>query len=186
MPFGQFAHFCGGINPAVPRISRPLIRRPAALIALGAAFRGHLAAQQHRHPDKEGHAHYQRRSQRGEIGPHGGLLSADLLKSFSRAFPRPFLPTLARPFLPTRALRFLLAFPLAFPRAEPDGGTAGLVSSATQRRCSIVSGPVTTATACGCCPVCWALPTPGRETPPLPRHRSAKAPCTPLPPREYH
>src|ERR1700749_1169631 len=68
-----------GRVPAVPHISRPLIRRSAALIALGAALRGHLASQQHRHPYEEGHAHYQRRSQRGEIGPHGGLLSTALL-----------------------------------------------------------------------------------------------------------
>jgi hypothetical protein len=79
MRFAEFAHFCGGIKPAVPRISRPLIRRPAALIALGAALRGHLAAQQQGDPDEKGHAHHQRRSQRGEIGPHGGLLSAGLL-----------------------------------------------------------------------------------------------------------
>jgi len=75
MPFAEFAHFCGGLKPAVPRFSRPLIGRPAALIALGAAFRGQLLAQQHRDPDEEGHAHDQRRSQRGKIGPHGGLLS---------------------------------------------------------------------------------------------------------------
>jgi hypothetical protein len=36
--FAQFAHFCGGIKPAVPYISRPLIRRSAPLIALGAAL----------------------------------------------------------------------------------------------------------------------------------------------------
>jgi hypothetical protein len=38
MPFAQFAHFCGRIKPAVPYISLPLIRRPAPLLALGAAL----------------------------------------------------------------------------------------------------------------------------------------------------
>lgn len=37
-PFAQFAHFCGWIKPAVPYISRPLIRRSSPLIALGAAL----------------------------------------------------------------------------------------------------------------------------------------------------
>ena len=117
MPFAQFAHFCGEIKPAVPYISRPLIRRSAALIALGAALRGHLAAQQHRHPDEDGHAHDQRRSQRGEIGPHGGLLSAGLLTGlrttlltglaqlYSRSFPRLFSCAFARPRAGLRSRR---------------------------------------------------------------------------------
>jgi len=74
MPFAPFAHFCGWIKPAARYISRPLVRRSATLIALGAALRGHLAAQQHGHADEEDDADYQRRSQRGEVGPHGGLL----------------------------------------------------------------------------------------------------------------
>ena len=94
MPFAQFAHFCGGIKPAVPYISRPLIRRSAALIALGAALRGHLAAQQHRHPDEDGDAHDQRRSQRGKIGPHDGLLSAALLTGLRTALPTGLLTAL--------------------------------------------------------------------------------------------
>lgn len=44
--------------------------------------------------------------------------------------------------------------------------------------------PVRGATACGCCPTCWALPAPGRETRRRPRHRNAIAPSTPLRPRE--
>jgi len=47
------------------------------------------------------------------------------------------------------------------------------------------TAPVRGATACGCCPRCWALPAPGRETRPRPRHRNAIAPSTPLRPRAY-
>ena len=167
MPFASSRTSEAGRVSAVPHISRPLIRRSAALIALGAALRGHLASQQHGHSYEDGHAHYQRRSQRGEIGPHGGLLSTALL---------------------TGHLTGLLTDLLAGLRtAGPDRGSrrARDVSGATQMINSSPA-PVTTATACGCCPACWVLPTPGRETPPRPRHRSAKVPCTPLPPREYH
>jgi hypothetical protein len=45
--------------------------------------------------------------------------------------------------------------------------------------------PVRAATACACCLACWALPAPGRETRPRPRHRNAIAPSTPRRPREY-
>ena len=182
MPFAQFAHFCDRIKPAVPHISRPLIRRSAAFIALGAALRGHLASQQHRHPYEDGHAHYQRRSQRGEIGPHGGLLSTALLWALRTAL-RTGLPT----GLLTGLLNGLPTDLLAGLRTtgpDREGRRARAVSGATQML--NFPGPVTTATACGCCRVCWVLPAPGRETPPRPRHRSAKAPCTPLPPREYH
>src|ERR1700745_1755653 len=83
MPFARFAHFYGLIKTAARCFSGPLIRRPATLIALGAALRGHLAAQQQRQSDEKGRAHHQRRSQRGEIGPHGGLLSTALLTGLS-------------------------------------------------------------------------------------------------------
>jgi hypothetical protein len=162
MPFARFAHFCGLIKPAARCFSGPLIRRPATLIALGAALRGHLAAQQHRQSDEKGRAHNQRRSQRGEIGPHGGLLSTTLLTGLSTG-------------LRTR---------LRTGRAGPRSRRARAVSGATPML--IFPGPVTTATACGCCPVCWALPTPGRETPPRPRHRSAKVPGRPPRPPESH
>jgi hypothetical protein len=166
MPFARFAHFCGMIKPAARCFSGPLIGRPAALIALGAALRGHLAAQQHRQSDEKGCAHHQRRSQRGEIGPHGGLLSTALLTG------------------PSTGLSTGLRTRLRPGRAGPRSRRARAVSGATPML--IFPGPVTTATAYGCCPVCWALPTPGRETPPRPRRRSAKVPGRPLRPPESH
>ena len=41
-----------------------------------AELRGHLPAEEHREADEEGHANYQRRSQRREILPHSRFLSA--------------------------------------------------------------------------------------------------------------
>jgi hypothetical protein len=125
MRFAEFAHFCGGLKPAVPRISRPLIRRPAALVAPGAALRGHLAAQQHRHPDEEGHAHYQRRNQRAEIRPHGGLLSTVLLTGLLTGLPAALL-TGPRTALPAGLLSDLLTG-----RAGPGSRRARAVCDAT-------------------------------------------------------
>jgi hypothetical protein len=133
MPFAQFAHFCGEIKPAVPCISRPLIRRSAALIALGAALRGHLAAQQHRHPDEDGYAHDQRRSQRGEIGPHGGLLSAALLTGLLTALLKGLRTALLTGVaqLYSRSFSRLFSCAFAWPRAGLRSRRAGAVSGAT-------------------------------------------------------
>ena len=60
---------------------------------------------------------------------------------------------------------------------------ARIVSCATPML--IFPVPVRGATACACSRGCSALPTPGRETRPRPRHRSAIAPGTPPRPREY-
>src|SRR5215470_15377434 len=145
MPFAQFAHFCGRKKPAVSHISRPLIRRSATLIALGAALRGHLASQQHRHPYEDGHAHDQRRGQRGEIGPHDGLLSTALLRGLRTAL-RTILLTGLLAGLLTGSLTDLLA---GLRTAGPDRGSrrSRAVPGATQM--INFPGSVTTATACG-------------------------------------
>jgi hypothetical protein len=181
--FAQFAHFSGSINPPFPCVFQDLWSGGRRRSSRSARRFGDIWLRSSIATPMRKATHT---TSGGVSAARSDHTAASSLRPYSRPYSRPFLP----------AILTYLGMGLGMGLAAGLGtglraGCAGLrsrraraVQDATPML--ILPGLATTATACGCCPTCWALPARGRETPPRLRHRNATVLCTPLLPREYH